>query len=186
MIQLHPDYLMFELPNGDSVPCSAETVTFELIGEAAQDLDPEIIKNAAAAVLHYFQEDLQREQVSVGEFSDALEKVLRGFGLQVSTTDKPEDMEPAVQADLSQIARQTEGAGELMFFQFLRNELKQQLENASSRRLSLSGLRPCVKYLLGAARWSPRCEGLSDRIVDYVRDCLSREKADRRYAVLIR
>jgi hypothetical protein len=186
MIQLHPDYLLFDLPNGDAVPCSAESVTVELIGDAAQDLDPEIIKNAAAAVLHYFQQDLKRDHVSVGEFSDALEKVLRGFGLQVGSPGNPASTEPPAQSDLDSIAQETAEAGELFFFQSLRDEVKQQLENAPAGRLSFSGLRPCVKHLLGAARWSPRCEGMSDQIVSYVRDCLSHETADRDCAVIIR
>lgn len=186
MIQLHPDYLMFEMPNGDSVPCSAETVTVELMGDAAQNLDPEIIKNAAAAVLHYFQQDLKRDHVSVGEFSDALERVLRGFGLLVSSTAQPAISEPPVRSDLDSIAQQTADAGELFFFQCLRDEVRQQLEKAPKGRLSFSGLRPCVKHLLRAARWSPRCEGLSDRIVNYVRDCLTQETSDRNCAVIIR
>lgn len=185
MIQLHPDYLMFELSNGDSVPCSAETVTFELIGDAADNIDPEVIKNAAAAVLHYFQEDLQRDHVSVGEFSEALEKVLRGFGLEVNSAPDLKNDEPAIKSDLNSIARQTAEAGELMFFQCLRKELRDQLEKAPAGRLSFSGLRPCVKHLLGATRWSQRCEGMSDRIVAYVRDCLTRECPERGFAVMI-
>jgi hypothetical protein len=185
MIQLHPDYLLFEMPNGDSVPCSAESVTVELIGDAAQDLDPEIIKNAAAAVLHYFQQDLKRDHVSVGEFSDALERVLRGFGLQVSSPGKPASAEPPVRSALDLIARETADAGELFFFQSLRDEVKQKLERAPAGRISFSGLRPCVKHLLGASRGSPRCEGLSDRIVNYVRGCLTQENSDRDCAVII-
>jgi hypothetical protein len=190
MIQLHPDYLMFELPNGDSVPCSAETVTFELIGDAVDDLDPEVVKNAAAAVLHYFQKDLKRESVSVGEFSEALEEVLRGFGFKVETActtgAKPAPAKVAVRADLDSLARATAGSGELWLFSLLRDELGRKLPDAGAGRLDLLGLRPCVKELLGASRWSPRCENLSDRIVGWVRDYLSREEAVARCAVMIR
>jgi len=171
MIQLHPDYLMFELPNGESVPCSAETVTFELIGDAADNLDPELVKNAAAAVLHYFQNDLKRECVSVGEFSEALEEVLRGFGFKVETTaTPPKPAQPVSEADLDTLASQAAGTGELLFFTLLRAELRRKLPTAAGGRLNLRGLRPCVKQLLGVRRWSPRCEGLSDQIVGYVRD----------------
>lgn len=185
MIQLHPDYLMFELPNGDSVPCSAETVTLELIGDAADNLDPEVIKNAAAAVLHYFQEDMKRACVSVGEFSEVLEEVLRGFGYKVQSASAAQPAPPAA-ADLNELARKAADCGELQFFSILRNELRQQLYRSSDGRLHLSGLRPCVKRLVGAVRWSPRCEGMSDRIVDYVRSCLSSEGHGQSCAVLIR
>lgn len=185
MIQLHPDYLMFELPNGDSVPCSAETVTFELIGDAADNLDPEVIKNAAAAVLHYFQQDLKRDCVSVGEFSEALEEVLRGFGFNVQSACSSKPAVP-VEADLTALAREAGPEFELFFFQRLRAEVRQQLNRSPGGRLNLFGLRPCVKHLLGASRWSRRCEGMSDRIVDYVRDCLTREHREQDCAVLIR
>jgi len=185
MIQLHPDYLMFELPNGDSVPCSAETVTFELIGEAADTLDPDIIKNAAAAVLHYFQEDLKRQSVSVGEFSEALEEVLRGFGLNVQSAEGPAAALPVAEADLDALARRFGESGDLFFFSQLREEVRRRLQTAPGARLDLHGLRPCVKHLLGASRWSRRCEGMSDRIVDYVRDCLTHETEAGDCAVII-
>ncbi len=186
MIQLHPDYLLFELPNGDSVPCSAETVTFELIGEAADDLDPEVIKNAAAAVLHYFQQDLKRASVSVGEFSEALEEVLRGFGFKVETACSAKADPRVAEARLDQLARETADEGDLFFFTRLREELRNILPDAGGGRLHLSGLRPCVKRLLKARRWSPRCERLSDRIVSYVRGCLSHERPTTGCAVMIR
>lgn len=196
MIQLHPDYLLFELPNGDSVPCSAETVTFELIGEAAENLDPNVIKNAAAAVLHYFHEDLKRDHVSMGEFSEALEQVLRGFGFQVHSDSSaqpepapksaPVKPEPAEESNLEALAQRTGDSGDLFFFTRLREEVRQRVHQSAAGRVHFSGLRPCVKRLLGAARWSRRCEGKSDEIVSYVRQCLSNETEGRNCAVVIR
>jgi hypothetical protein len=84
MIQLKNDCLVFQTDNGEHIPCSAESVTFELMGEGAQLVDPELVRHASAAVLHYFKHELNRQSVSVGEFALALEKVLRSFGLSVS------------------------------------------------------------------------------------------------------
>ena len=56
MIQLHSDCLVFKSETGQAIPCSAELVTIELIGEAARLLDPDLLQHAAAAVLHYFKE----------------------------------------------------------------------------------------------------------------------------------
>src|SRR5271168_4434037 len=83
MIQLRPDCLIFQTSDGDQIPCSAEWVTLELMGDGAAWVDPQIVHNASAAVLHYFKHELNRDFVSVGEFAVALEKVLRGFGLSV-------------------------------------------------------------------------------------------------------
>ena len=53
MIQLHPDCLIFETSTGESIPCSAEVVTIELVGDSK--LDPQIVREAAAAVVYYFR-----------------------------------------------------------------------------------------------------------------------------------
>lgn len=173
MIQLHSDYLMFQMPDGGAVPCSAEMVTVELVGEAAKLLDPELIRNAASAVLHYFKCELGRSFVSVGEFSQALGRVLRGFGLLVTTPETPASPR-LVESDLRELACESGKGFELAFFPRLRGELRQQL-NQSPRVLRFKGLRGCVKQLVGARRWSGRCQQLNDQIVDYLRHCLGDE-----------
>ena len=76
MIHLRHDCLVFEFPTGELIPCSAEEIALELSLEEGQSFDPEILKNAAAAVLHYFRFELQRQEVSLHEFAAALRRVL--------------------------------------------------------------------------------------------------------------
>ena len=84
MIALHNDCLLFQLATGESVPCSAEMISVEVIGDDHW-LEPDLLRHAAASVFHYFKKELARETVTVGEFSVALEKVLRRLGLTLST-----------------------------------------------------------------------------------------------------
>ena len=84
MILLRNDCLVFEMSNGDHIPCSATNVTVELMGSAVEQLDREVVQHAAAAVLHYFHHELQRTTVTLSEFTAALETALRGLGLNVS------------------------------------------------------------------------------------------------------
>ena len=58
MIALLSDCLLFELTNGESVPCSAEMISVELVGGNDGWLDPEVLRHAAASVFHYFKNDL--------------------------------------------------------------------------------------------------------------------------------
>src|SRR6267154_5631830 len=81
MIALSSDHLIFELTNGESVPCSAEMITIEIVGNSEGLIDAEMLRHAAASVFHYFKVELERQTVTVGEFALALEKVLRNFGL---------------------------------------------------------------------------------------------------------
>ena len=83
MIALQSDCLLFRLANGESVPCSAEMISFEITGNSCGLLDPEVLHHAAASVFHYFRTELERETVTVGEFAVALEKVLRELGFVI-------------------------------------------------------------------------------------------------------
>jgi hypothetical protein len=167
MIQLRSDCLVFEVAGGEKIPCSAETVTVELLGDAAGQLDPETIREAAAAVLHYFKEDLGREVVTVGEFTETLERVLRGFGLNVQAQGVVTSAPGVVEEDLLELA-QSAGGRPLEFFPRLQARIA-VLAGTSPRLLRFSGLRPCAKRLAARRRWCPSSEALGDEIVAYIR-----------------
>jgi hypothetical protein len=178
------DSLVFKLAGNDPIPCSADSVHFEFVGEAAQVVDAELLRNAAAAVLHFFRTELHRESVPAAEFIAALEKVLHGFGLTHlrAAPDAAAKAPQMTQTDLCTLA----GDGiELMFFQRLREELRRNLQPAP-RVLHFHGLRPCVKQLAGARRWSPRCQALNDQIVEYLRTSLSAEQINRPCGLVVR
>ena len=73
-MHLRHDCLIFQTSGGEEITCSAEWVTLELMGDAAINVEPELIRNASAAVLHYFKEELHRTYVSISEFADASRK----------------------------------------------------------------------------------------------------------------
>lgn len=171
MIQLRTDCLVFETASG-AIPCSAEQVAVELVGESGDWLDPEVVRNAAAGVLRYFKDDLGRMTVTVGEFAEALARVLRGFGLAVVTEENPpEEPTPTVELDLRRLARESGTGFELAFFGRLRHEVCARLQTPP-RVLRFTGLRGCVKQLTAARRWCPRCRRLNDHIVTFLRQCL--------------
>ena len=182
MIQLYSDSLLFEMPGGESIPCSAETVTIQLIADAANLLDPELVRNAARAVLHYFKIEQGRSFVSVGEFSEALAEVLRGFGLDVKDATATE--RNVTQSDLRRLACESGKGFELAFFPLLRHELREQL-GQRPHLVRFNGLRSCVKQLAGARRWTDRCQRLNDQIVEYLRHCLTTEHRAKECALLV-
>jgi hypothetical protein len=180
MIQLKPDALFFKISSGEIIPCSAEEVTVEFIGDATGLLDPQLVHHAAHAVLHYFKVEQGKNQVSVGEFAQALATVLRGLGIEVregeATGNSPPvpELRPVAEADLRQLAFDSGKGYELLFFNRLRAELRCQLSH-SPRVIRFKGLRGCVKQLAGVRRWNGRCQQLNDQIVGYLRDCLNTE-----------
>jgi hypothetical protein len=189
MILLRRDCLEFKNNNGtgEAVPCSAQQMTVELMGDAAASVDEELVKNAAEAVLHYFKHELGRTTVTTAEFSQALEQVLRGLGFDVQSNAKVSGNAPAprvIDSDLRLLACQSGKGFELIFFNKLREELRLKLTQ-SPNVLRFNGLRGCVKQLVGAKRWGMRCQRLNDQIVDYLRTCLSAEYAGRSCALVV-
>ncbi|MBM3835224.1 MAG: hypothetical protein FJ403_18510 [Verrucomicrobia bacterium] len=184
MIQLHEDYILFETSTGESIPCSAELVAVGLIGKDGSSEDLELVKQAAAAVLHYFKHDLGRNSVSLADFSMALGGILAEFGVKLKD-DAPEDRDMIEVYDLRELAQLSGKSFELAFFPHLRDELRKRLSGAPPV-LQFNGLRPCVKQLLGAKRWSTRCQDLNDQIVDYLRQCLTLEDRPSSCGVIVK
>lgn len=206
MILLRPDCLVFkDATTGEGVPGSAHELTLELVGSAAQWVDPAVVENAVQAVLHYFKKEKSQDQVTFGEFSVALEKALRGLGVDVkaagpktgaiaqelieigvappptlSISAGPDEPEPplvpsrVVDEDLQLLAGDNGNGCELFFFPRLRDAVRARLDGTPVL-LRFRGLRGCVKQLSGARRWTPQCQQMHDRIVDYLRQCLTAE-----------
>ena len=182
MIQLKPNCLVLKTAGGEQIPCEAEWATHEWVGELGLDLEPDIVQNASAAVLHYFKHELNRNTVSVDEFADALEKVFRR--LSVELRSKQGAPLRIAEANLGELARKSGVGGELFFFKALRAELKRKLQE-SPQVLRFCGLRHCAKQLTGSTRWNRRCQALSDQIVEYLRVCWSAEPRSQSSALLI-
>ena len=99
MIALQSDCLLFRLANGESVPCSAEMISFEITGNTGGLLDPEVLRHASASRVPLFQGGSCCATPSpFGEFALALEKVLRGLGFIIRAggieAPAPDNTEP--------------------------------------------------------------------------------------------
>jgi hypothetical protein len=184
MILLRPDCLVFKTSSGENIPCSAQQVTLELLGDAVNQMDEQVVQDAAHAVLHYFRTELDRTVVTIGEFAETLAKVLRSLGLEVQTSAADAGRQ-VVDSDLRPLVIGNDGVCELVFFQMLRAELRNHLEGAP-RIVRFNGLRCCVKEMVGARRWTQRCQNLSDQIVDYLRDCFTVEAGGSGCALVVR
>ena len=155
MIQLQSGCLVFRTANGQNIPCSAELVSIELIGNAADLVDAEVVRHASAAVLHYFRHNLGRTEVTVAEFTEALARALKqlGFEIQTPAVPCPAPAARVTESDLRQLACESGKGFELAFFARLRAEVCERLDGVP-QVVHFTGLRGCVKQLVGARRWS--------------------------------
>ena len=184
MITLASDCLVFEMAGGETIPFSAEMISVELTGDNSGVFDPEFVKHATNAVFHYFKHDLERKTITVGEFAGALEKVLRGFNFDPALPEPPPPAPRVIESDLRRLVAESGNGCELFFFNRLRDELRQQLDQ-EPQLVRFRGLRGCVKQLAGARRWCARCQTLHEQIVDYLRNCLTLESARKNCALLV-
>lgn len=173
MIALASDCLVFQLETGESVPLCADMITLELQGDEAAGYDEEVLRHATGAVFYYFKHELDRQVVTLGEFAEALDKVIHGFHLGERL---PAKRETVAESDLGRLADECGAGCELVFFPRLRDTLRHHVKQ-SPQVLRFHGLRGCVKRLVGARRWCARCETLRGHIVHYLRECLNSEPA---------
>lgn len=171
MIALAADCILLRQPNGESLPLNPGTVSIEVLTEGETPFDEAFVKEASAAVLHFFKQEQGRDSVTLGEFAEALEKVLQGFKPAGASAENGSHV---AEADLHQLAADSGEGFELTFFPRLRDEIRLRLQQ-SPQLLRFRGLRNCVLQLTGARRWSARCESLQAQIIDYLRHCLSAE-----------
>ena len=166
MILLRPDYLIFELGDGELLPLPAEMVTIEMI-DSTDCVDQEMIRNITAAILHYFRVELGKQSVSLSEFAQELEKAIA----HCSDQPKPSRQRRIREADINDLFGESEERMELDVYRRLRQEMRELLDGQPDE-LRFSGLRHCVKQVLRAKRWGRRCQNLNDQIVAYLHDCL--------------
>ena len=158
MIALAADCILLRRENGEAEPVAAGAISVEVVTEGQSPFDEDFVKEASAAVLHYFKHVELRDSVTLGEFAAALERVLRGFDSE-SGAGAERAGPRIVAADLLKLAAAAGEAFELTFFPRLRDELRSQLR-VSPHILRFRGLRGCVLQLMRARRWTRRCRHL--------------------------
>ena len=114
----------------------------------------------------------------------ALEKVLRQLGLTLEDDTTSSVNREIIVSDLRVIACRSAGSLELFFYSALRSELRNHLRQ-SPKVLRFRGLRGCVKQLAGAQRWSNRCDLLQEQIVNFLRGCLTADRAQAACALVV-
>ncbi|HNQ73857.1 MAG TPA: hypothetical protein PKN95_09665 [Verrucomicrobiota bacterium] len=185
MVCLANDFLFFRLPSGESVPVPTTVISSELLSGVTNQHTQELLSHAAASVFHYFKHDLGCQAVTVAEFAATFEVVLAKLGFRPPSPPSTRSSPAPAMQHLPALAASVGAAGELAFFPRLRAAAVAQCQSVP-KVVRFSGLRPCVKQLLGAERWSPRCERLRDQILAFLRGVLRRETTGGDCALLIR
>ena len=164
------------MSTGELLPCSAEAVTAELLGDTLNLIEPHTIQEALKAVVYYFREEHEETSVSVDQFSSALGKVLQGFGFDVVFDEDPQIDLRVEETDTARSPAKPPASSTSCFS-------SSWLEVRSSLRKSpnptqFNRTRECVKSIVGAERWCDRCRWMHGQIVSYLRTCLEEDSRE--------
>lgn len=180
MIQLRTDCLVFETASGDTIPCSARAMNVEVLGHAAVHLDPETVRQAALATLHYFRTERRRTAVTLEEFTAAIELVLHKFGLPMATY---ENDGVTMEAHFPN-SRVRKKKIEMMFFCVVRDHIHARLRG-SERVIHLKGLRDSIQGMFGTGKRNQVQSALGDHVVDFLRDLVAHRTPEARLTLVI-
>ena len=193
MIQLKTDCLIFQTNDGEQVPCSAEWVTLELMGEGAQigrsrsrparlGGRPALFQARIAAAV-CFRGGIRR-RVGKGPAQFRPERLCR-------SRSPVQARRRTARAPRSWIAISERWPpappGRDSSCCSFRNCARNCNANWNNRPMCSAsrGLRDCVKQLAGTPRWNRRCQNLNDQIVDFLRSCWQTESASQSCALVV-
>lgn len=133
---------------------------------------------SGAGIPRWFAEDISRgvenylanhypgSVIDSEELFDRIEKTLSGLGLR-DMAEQLDRTPPPVRISLSELARRAGAGYELAFFALLDEQLR-SAATGGAPRIEIHGLRPCVKRLSSAKKWTPRCEQLKREITAFI------------------
>lgn len=178
MIQLRSNCLVCETDDGDHIPFSADTLAEELVEQLGAAIEPEIVREAAESVVHYYREDQSIDMVRLTDFVDAITQALQSLGFDIAIdVDQPVIKEPKMVSEsyLGDWISEPGCFAELMFFPRLRDSMRCLFES-DPEVVRITGVRSCVKSMASARRWSRRCQQLHDQVVLYLHACWIKER----------
>lgn len=134
--------------------------------------------DVARSVTAFLTASRSSQPYSFEGFTHAVQNVLSGIGYsEVAPHFLSRGLE--VRYSLLEITNTTPAGFELGLFQSCADLCHRLLSSKAVSRLCFQDLRPAVKKSLSRSHWCPRCEKLSDEIVQFLRAHLQKIAADR-------
>ncbi len=116
----------------------------------------------------YLKERFDSSVITVGELFEKLRLTLTALGFNDIASHLHDEI-PPMAISLVRMANEASVSGgyELSFFRRLAESLDAAV-GSETRVIHMRGLKPAVRRLCGAKRWSPSCEALHGEILTFV------------------
>jgi len=147
--------------------CQSEWLT-QTLGAAARcaGIPPWFAHDISRGVENYLANHFPGSVIDSEELFDRIEKTLADLGLR-DMAEQLDRTPPPVRISLNELARRAGSGYELLFFTLLDEQLR-SAASGGAPRVEIHGLRPCVKRLSSAKKWTPRCEQLMREITEFI------------------
>lgn len=147
--------------------CEPEWLS-DTLRNAADGTDvPEwIVSDISRGVESFLANHYKGCYIDSSDLFERIEKALSSIGLS-RIAERMDRTPPPMRVSLSDLARRAGTGYELGFFHLL-GEALQSAASGGACRIELHGLRSAVRRLVGAKKWTERCESLQRLIVSFI------------------
>lgn len=159
----------------------------ETIKRAAHEAGHEkwwFAEDVAKGVIIYLQKRFQYNTITLGELFDKVGRTLTTIGFS-DVADKLQPTPPLLRLSLLDVARESGGGFELLFYELLRTKLR-ELFTLDAERVHCCDLKRCVKHLAATKKWTPHCDATKAEIVDFIQKLTDREPTPTGFNLVIR
>lgn len=123
------------------------------------------------SVTNYLEQDFEENVVTINRLEKAVQSVLQVIGY-ADVAGHFHAAPPPTRISLVDLARDAGHGYELIFFELLRERIKEAL-SAHSEKLEICEAHNGIKLLRSAKNWRRDCSGLLDEVVSFVREELN-------------
>ncbi len=178
MISLPQQLPMIQIGPGQVAACDPDWLQSTLRGTARSANVPDFFADdIVRGVVYFLRNSYRGTVIAIETLFDKIRSSLNDVGLK-EMSEKLATTPPPISISLTDIARRAGSGYELIFYQILAERFHRAAERGIEH-LYCYGLRKCVKNMMGAKNWCPRCEKLSREIQDFLNDQHLRSKAVR-------
>lgn len=183
MIGFHDNLPLVRFGDGQIMPFERKWLAGSL-AKAAESAGYKkwwLAPHVTESVTNYLEKDFEESVVTINRLEKAVQSVLQVIGY-ADVAGHFRASPPPARISLEELARNAGHGYELLFFDLLRNRIKEAVE-AKTERLEICDAHRGVKLLRSAKNWRRDCSGLLDEIVSFVREEVDSSKRPKEFQI---
>lgn len=167
MISLPSELPYIRVGSCSLVLCEPEWLSTTLHRAAnGTDVPEWIVSDISRGVENFLANHYKGTYIDSEDLFTRIAKTLSSMGL-AHIAARIDRTPPPVRISMSELARRAGSGYELLFFQLLSDSIHSAVASGP-QRVELHGMKSGIRRLMGARRWSERCELLREELNEYI------------------